>query len=196
MAAPRESTTLSPTAFLTTVRKGKRFPLLMLRGTEEYLLRQALAEYIKTALDPAAADFDYNEFRSQEVTGEILWNALTTLPLLASSRMVVLELSGEPKKDVVEVLSRYAARPSATTQLVLVSVESSKLARGADLPPAVVEVVFHELRDADRAQWAADYSKQRGATLKPDAQSYLIEVLIKEPRGYRGKVGPCDPLFG
>jgi DNA polymerase III subunit delta len=179
MAAPRDSATLSPTAFLTAIRKGKRFPLLLLRGTEEYLLRQAVDEYVKAALDPAAADFDYNEFRSQEVNGETLWNALTTLPLLGSSRMVVLELAGEPKKDVVEVLSRYAARPSATTQFVIVSSESSRQARGGDLPSSVIEVEFRELHDPERTQWAVAFTKQRGATLKPDALRYLIETSSK-----------------
>jgi DNA polymerase III subunit delta len=173
--APRDGGVLPSAAFLTAIRKGKRYPVLLLHGSEEYLLRQAVREYTALALDPAAADFDFSEFRSQEVSGETLFNALTTLPFMASHRLVVLELSGEPNKEIAEVLKRYSALPAPTTLLLLVSSESGRAARGGELPSSVVEVEFRELKESERARWAADYVKRENVELKPDALRYLIE---------------------
>ena len=117
MAAPRESVSLTPAAFFAAVRKGKRFPLLLLRGNEDYLLRQAVERvYCGRARSGRRRTSILTNSAARMSSVETLWNALTTLPLLAASRMVVLELSGEPKKELAEVIKRYAARPSATTQ--------------------------------------------------------------------------------
>ncbi|MCX6601931.1 MAG: hypothetical protein NT025_10295 [bacterium] len=65
-AAAKDS--LSPAKFLEAVRKGRRFAMVLLRGEEEYLLREALQEFVSKTVPPESADFNYSELRAGEVT--------------------------------------------------------------------------------------------------------------------------------
>ncbi|RPH93032.1 DNA polymerase III subunit delta [candidate division KSB1 bacterium] len=180
MAAPTDSGSVKPFKFLEAVRKGKHFDIVLLRGEEEYLLREALHEYISAVISPEGRDFDYCEFRSGEVTGEALWNALITLPFLAERRLVVLELTAEPKQELAKALSNYVNRPSSTTCLVLVAVtDDPRSGSLLQVPPSVVDVHFKALSDSERLQWAGDYTKARGKSLTADAVRYLIDSSSK-----------------
>jgi DNA polymerase-3 subunit delta len=170
---------LSPAKFLEAVRKGKRFETVLLRGEEEYLLREALQEFVSKTVPPESADFNYSELRASEVSGEALWNALTTMPFTGERRLIVLDLNGELRKDVAEALTAYVQRPSPTTTLVMVSSEGGKMDWGEQRPESLVEVEFKPLSESDRMAWAETFVKLGGKKLHPDAARYLVETSSK-----------------
>jgi DNA polymerase-3 subunit delta len=170
---------LSPAKFLEAVRKGKRFEMVLLRGEEEYLLREALQEFVSKTVPPESADFNYSEHRASEVSGEALWNALTTMPFMGERRLIVLDLNGEPRKDVAEALVAYVKRPSPTTTLVMVSSEGGKIDWGEQRPESLVEVEFKLLSESDRMAWAETFVKLGGKKLHPDAAGYLVQTSSK-----------------
>ena len=171
---------LTPVKFLEAARKGKRFEIVLLRGEEDYLLREALTEYIARTISPDSADFNYNEFRTGEVNGETLWNALITLPFLGDLRLVVLDLSGEVRKDVVKVLMDYSLRPSPTTSLVLTALaDGGRLDWGDQQPESLVDVEFKPLKEFERAAWAEEYIKSTGKSLHREAVLYLVQTSSK-----------------
>jgi DNA polymerase-3 subunit delta len=170
---------MSPAKFLEAVRKGRRFETVWLRGDEEYLLREALQEFLAKTVPPECAGLDYGELRAGELTGESLWNALTTMPLMGERRVIVLDLNGGARKDVGEALSKYLHRPSPTTVLVLVSSETGSVDWGEKRPSGLVEVEFAALREPERTAWVEEYAKHNDKKLEPDAARYLIETSSK-----------------
>jgi DNA polymerase III subunit delta len=179
MSAAAKSS-LTPAKFLEAVRKGKRFEIVLLRGEEDYLLREALQEYISRIVTPESVDFNYQEFRSGEVSGETLWNALITLPFMGDLRLVVLDLSSDVKKDVIKALAAYSQRPSATTSLVLIYLaDGGRLDWGDQQPESLVDVEFKPLNESERAAWAEAFVKCAGKSLHREAVSYLVQTSAK-----------------
>lgn len=171
---------MSPAKFLEAVRKGKHFEIVLLRGEEEYLLREALHAYVSKAVSPESADFNYCEFRSSEVSGETLTNALITLPFVGGIRLIVLDLEGGPPKDILKRLIAYSRRPSATTSLVMTYVGERRDWDWEDEKPAsLVEVEFKPLSESDRMAWAEAYVTRGGKRLHPDAATYLVQTTSK-----------------
>jgi DNA polymerase-3 subunit delta len=170
---------MSPAKFLEAVRKGKRFEMVLLRGEEEYLLREALQEFVSKTVPLESADFNYSELRAVEVSPEVLWNALTTLPFIGERRLIVLDLNGEPRKEIAEALARYMKRPAATTTLVMVFSEGGRRDWGEQQPESLVEVEFKPLSESDRTAWVGAFVKRGGKRLHPDAASYLIQTSSK-----------------
>jgi DNA polymerase-3 subunit delta len=170
------TTAMTPADFRQALRKGKKYDIVLLRGNEEFLLREVLDEYIRVVMDPAAVDFDYSELRGQEVDGRTLWNALTTLPLLAERRVVVLDASSDLKADAVESLGLYTKHPASTTALILIQVTDGRDDKLGGLPGNVASVEFRELKDQERAVWAVEYAKKSGKVLGEEGVQYLIET--------------------
>jgi len=170
-----------PAEFLKEVRKGKQFDIVVLRGSEEFLLREAQQEYLAKIVTPDSAAFDYTEFRGSDVEGGTLWNAVTTLPLMGNRRVVLWEVAGEIKSDAADALSRYAARPSDKTSLIIVLGGESREARLAGLLASnrVTDVEFRDLREGDRATWAEKYVVRHKKTIEEDALRYLVETSSK-----------------
>lgn len=168
---------LSPKEFLAAVRKGKRFDVLLLKGSEEFLLRQALREYISTVMPEDAAGLDYSEYRASDIDGGVLWNALTTMPLFCEKRLVVLDISRSVGQDVAGILEKYAARPSPNTSLVMTWItERRREGQPGKIGGETVEVVFRELKPDERMTWVRGFLKEKGKTIGDDAAQYLIEI--------------------
>lgn len=172
-----QSRGMTPARFRDAVRKGQLFDVVLLRGSEDYLLREVLREYIAAAMPAAAADFDRSDFRGPDVEPRTFYNAVTTLPLMASRRLVILEITSELGSDLAAAVQRYIERPAATTSLVLVVVHTESARRGSDvrLPGSFAQVDFAPLKDDDRIAWAIDFVRARGKTLLQDAADYLIK---------------------
>jgi DNA polymerase III subunit delta len=189
MAAAAISGKITPGEFLKAVRKGTTFDVLLLRGDEEFMLREALKEYTTRAVSPAAADFDYSELRAAETDGGTVWNALTTMPFMGQRRVVVVDMSGDPKAETVKTLMDFAARPSKTTSLIMVSAgDGSRDVPTPGLPKSMVEVAFTEMKLPERAAWIAAYAKRSEKTLHDDALQYLLDTSSKSLTDLAAKV--------
>lgn len=196
MSAAAQSS-MTPAKFLEAARKGKRFEIVLLRGEEDYLLREALQEYVSRTITPESADFNYNEFRSGEVTGETLWNALITLPFMGDIRLVVLDLSGELRKDIVKVLAAYSQRPSPTTSLVLTYLaDGGKIDWRDQQPKTFVDVEFKPLSESERAAWAEAFIKRAGKSLHKEAVSYLVQTSSRSVSDLAAKLNHAALFAG
>jgi DNA polymerase III subunit delta len=167
---------LAPAEFLKTIRKGKRFNLLLLAGEEEFLIRQALDEYMKIAVTPECRDFDFSEFNGRETDAKSLWAALTTMPLMVPQRIVLLDAPSQLEADGKEALRKYLERPSASTSLILVQQLQGKERLSFEPPSKMDMVLFPKVPERERAAWAIDYAKRHDKKLLTDAAEYLIEI--------------------
>ncbi|MDD5088690.1 MAG: DNA polymerase III subunit delta [bacterium] len=175
------SHSLTPRELHIAVRKGKRFDVLLLKGSEEFLLRQALREYVAAVMPEDAAGLDFSEYRASDIDAGTLWNALTTMPLFSDRRLVVLDISRSVGEDVAGVIERYAARPSPNTSLAMTWItERKREGQTGKIGGETVEVVFRELKPDERIAWASGYLKEKGKRIEEDAAQYLIEISSSE----------------
>jgi DNA polymerase III delta subunit len=162
-------------ALLKAARAGTAPLVVCFVGSEEFLLRQAVADYLAVIAPPEVRDFDFTQLRGESVDGNTLYNALTTLPFMAAKRVVVIDDVLKLSDSAGERLAKYLASPSPSTHLAMVQVTEPRVRVPAFPGGKVVVLQFDELRDAARVAWAIEYSKHHGKTLTRDAAQYLIE---------------------
>ncbi|MEX0912701.1 MAG: DNA polymerase III subunit delta [Gemmatimonadota bacterium] len=152
---------------------------IFLYGEEEYLREEALQRTLRSLLDPATRDFNFDQLRGSEATPESLGSLLSTPPMMAARRVIVVRdaqgLSPKSRDAVQDAL----ANPTPGVVLVVLATIPARskakfydiLMRGSiavefpgvdalDLPAFIVERAarVHQVRvemDAARALAAA-----------------------------------------
>lgn len=174
MAAKAPSVTHTPHTLFAAAKKGELPAVTLLIGTDEYLIRQTSTSILNVIATPEIRDFDFNHFRGDAVDGNTLWNALTTLPLLASKRVILLENPAKLDDRATERLTKYIELPSPTTILLLVQIIEDRIS--LDLPLdkiAVCEFAFVQ-KNLNRSEWATKHVARSKKQLSREALDYLL----------------------
>jgi len=187
--------------FRKALHKGRDFGVLVLFGNE-YLIREAVRDYVAQLMPSDAAGFDLTDFRGQDVPAKDLWNSLITMPLLAKRRIVIADWcrpaaeSAHAKRDesktrtvpagkskaaddaVAIVVRECLERPSPTTSFVMVAPDFVK-AKGKktpfdDLPDQVAVVELAYPKSDALAKWISEYVSARGMRISGEATEYLL----------------------
>lgn len=95
-------------------------------GEDDYQKDDAARQLIDAALDPASRDFNLDIRRGAELDAETLGILLSTPPMMADRRVVVIRDAGTLKKDARKLLDEYLMRPADDTLLILTSPAGSK----------------------------------------------------------------------
>ena len=95
-------------------------------GEDDYQKDDAVRQLIEAALDPAARDFNLDTRRSAELDAETLGVLLSTPPMMAEKRVIVLRDVGALKKDARKVLDEYLKRPAPDLLLLMTGTAGSK----------------------------------------------------------------------
>jgi DNA polymerase III delta subunit len=165
---------VTPQALLAAA-KSAQFPrLTLLVGAEEYLIRQTLASLLNVVATPEIREFDFTHLRGENTDGNTLWNALTTLPLLAAQRVIVLENPAKLDDRATERLTKFLTKPSATTTLLLVQIVEDKLAFDFPLDNVAVCEFATVQKSLNRSTWATNYVARFGKQLTREALDYLL----------------------
>ena len=99
------------------------------RGSDDFLKEGTARELVAAVLDPSTRDFNHEVIRGDETSAEALDTALSTPPMFADRRMVVVRDVHALKKDARAALNAYLARPAADTVLLLVDPAGEDLDR-------------------------------------------------------------------
>jgi DNA polymerase-3 subunit delta len=130
------------------------------RGADDFLKEGMARELIAAVLDPSTREFNLEIIRGDETSAEALDTALSTPPMFADRRMVVVRDVHALKKDSRAALSSYLKNPAA--DLVVLMVDPA----GEDADSALATssfVVDFEPLDGDRIPaWIAHHA---GTTL-------------------------------
>ena len=81
---------------------------------------------VDAAIDPATRDFNLEVLRGAEVDAETLGSIVSTPPMMAERRVVVLRDVGALKKAAREMLDKYLKKPAPDLLLLLVSPAGAK----------------------------------------------------------------------
>ncbi len=141
-------------------------------GDDDFLKEDAVRQVVAAAVDPAMRDFNADVRRGSEVDAEALETMLSTPPMMADRRVVVIRDVGALKRDARKVLDRYLVRPAPDTVVVLTSPSGTK-AEGA-LDRATTAVEFPVLTGDRVPKWIAHHvSTVLGSAITPSAAELL-----------------------
>lgn len=137
---------------------------------------------LKHELDKLVTAFlaEYDEMGLERVDGEEaefnrLSEALTSLPFLASKKLVVLRSPGANKK-FVEQAAKLLAEVSETTDAILIEIKLDKRGMYYKLLKKVTDFrEFPELDANGLARWASDQAKLGGGSLNSNDARFLVE---------------------
>jgi DNA polymerase-3 subunit delta len=95
-------------------------------GEDEYQKDDAVRQLVEAALEPESRDFNLDLRRSSELEAETLGVLLSTPPMMAERRVIVLREVGALKKDARKALDQYLQNPAPDLMLVMTGAPGSK----------------------------------------------------------------------
>jgi DNA polymerase-3 subunit delta len=151
-------------------------PVYYLFGEDDFLKEQATRDLVDAAVEASTRDFNLEIRRASELDAESLDALLSTPPMLAERRVVVLRDVDKLKKGARTLLDRYLARPAHDTVLVLVAPSGAKPDKVLSAHATVVE---YAPLTGDRLPRWVNYHAQHalGRTITPEAVTLLIEAV-------------------
>jgi DNA polymerase-3 subunit delta len=150
-------------------------PVYYLVGEDDFLKERASRDLADAAVDPATRDFNLEVRRGADLDAETLDALLSTPPMLAERRVVVLREVDKLKKAPRELLERYLERPAADTVLVLVSPSGVKAEKA--LSDRATTVDFVPLDGERLPNWVTYQAQTLGRAITPEAVALLIEAV-------------------
>ncbi|HKH93034.1 MAG TPA: DNA polymerase III subunit delta [Gemmatimonadaceae bacterium] len=151
-------------------------PVYYLFGEDDFLKEQAARDVIAAAADPATRDFNLEIRRANELDAESLDALLSTPPMLAERRVVVLRDVDKMKKGVRVLLDRYLTRPAQDTVLVLVAPSGAKADK--TLSERAIAVEFAPLTGDRLPRWVTYHAQHAlSRTMTPEAVTLLLEAV-------------------
>jgi DNA polymerase III subunit delta len=95
-------------------------------GEDDYQKDDAVRQFLDVALEPEARDFNLDTRRAADLDPETLGVLLSTPPMMAERRVIVLRDVGALKKDARKVLDEYLKRPAPDLLLLMTGAAGSK----------------------------------------------------------------------
>lgn len=151
-------------------------PVYYFFGDDDYLKDIRVRELVEVAVDPATRDFNFEARRGAEIDAETLDSLLSTPPMLAERRVVVIREVEKLKKDARVPLDAYLKRPASDLVLLLVSPAGAKVDKGLSERSTTVE--FAPLTGDRVPKWVMHQAETvLGRTISPAAVSLLVEAV-------------------
>lgn len=121
MATPKEQDTLQALRQLDDALGKSPPPVLLVCGTERFLVNRALDAVKAAVLDPSTRDFNFDLIDGKDATPARILGAARTLPMMARRRLVLVrDLDELPAAELAGLLD-YVASPVPETCLCLVA---------------------------------------------------------------------------
>jgi DNA polymerase-3 subunit delta len=150
-------------------------PAYYLYGDDDYLKDEELKRAIEAAVDPATRDFNFEVLRGAELDAETLGTMVSTPPMMADRRVLVIRDANALKKDARAALDKYLKSPAPDLLLLLVTASGTK--SDAGLMKLTTPVEFATLTGNRIPKWIAYYVEHDlGATITPGAVTLLQEA--------------------
>ncbi len=162
-------------ALRLAIDSGNFDPVYYLHGDDDFRKSDAIGKIVAAALDPATRDFNYDVFRASEVDASRLGASLTSFPVLATRRVVVLRDANLIKKHARTELLRYLKNPARETLLVLVAQAGEKA--DTDIESHSTSVPFPPLSPDKLPAWIASHAREKGLELSDGCAALIAEAV-------------------
>lgn len=147
----------SPLRVVQAAIQSRQFaPVYYLHGDDDFLKDGAIRDLLQAAIDASTRDFNLEQRRGGDLDAETVASLLTTPPMLAERRAVVLRDVTGLKKAPRQQLDKYLQRPASDTLLLLVSPAGTKV--DSALADASVSLDFAPLTPERVRRWIAHHA--------------------------------------
>jgi len=145
-------------------------------GEDDYQKDDAVRQLIDAALDPGARDFNLDTRRSPELDAETLGILVSTPPMMASRRIVVLREVNGLKKDARKVLDQYLTNPASDLLLIMTAPAGSK--PDASLSATSTSLQFDPLTGDRIPKWIAHRATSELGMKISEAAIELLQAAV------------------
>jgi DNA polymerase III subunit delta len=167
-------------ALKTAITRRVFDPVYYVYGDDDFRKEDALTHLLAAAVDPAVWDFNTEMRRATDIDAADLDALLSTPPMMADRRAVVVRDISALKKDARATLDRYLTRPAPDTVLVLVAAAGAKSDKALADRATAIEIA--PLSGERLGDWIARRAESLGATITPDA-SALLQAAVGSDAG-------------
>ena len=145
-------------------------------GEDEYQKDEAIRQLVEAAIEPSSRDFNLDIRRAGELDAESLAVLLSTPPMMADRRVVVLRDVGALKKDTRKVLDEYLKTPAVDLLLIMASSSGSK--PDSSLASSSTSLEF-DLLSAERIpRWIAHHADSALGVRIGEAAAELLQAAV------------------
>ena len=163
-------------ALHTAVQKQQFDPVYYLHGEEEFRKEEAVRYLVDGAVDPATRDFNLDQRKGAELTGETLASLLAMPPMMADRRVVVIRDVTGLRKDARAALDKYLDSPAADLLLVLTAPADAKTDK--TLAQRTVAVECEPMTGSQIPKWIATrVEKHLGKQITLEAANLLHDAV-------------------
>jgi len=145
-------------------------------GEDEYQKDEAIRQLVEAAIEPSSRDFNLDIRRAGELDGESLAVLLSTPPMMADRRVVVLRDVGALKKDTRKVLDEYLKTPAVDLLLIIASSSGSK--PDSSLASSSTSLEFDALSAERIPRWIAHHADSALGVRIGEAAAELLQAAV------------------
>ena len=145
-------------------------------GEDEYQKDEAIRQLVEAAIEPSSRDFNLDIRRAGELDGESLAVLLSTPPMMADRRVVVLRDVGALKKDTRKVLDEYLKTPAVDLLLIMASSSGSK--PDSSLASSGTSLEFDPLSAERIPRWIAHHADSALGVRIGEAAAELLQAAV------------------
>jgi len=165
-------------------------PVYYLHGDDDYLKDGAVRDLLEASIDPSTRDFNCEIRRASELDAQAVSSLLSTPPMLADKRAVVLRDVTALKKAARQQLDQYLKRPAADTLLLLVSPAGTKA--DAAIAAASESLEFAPLTPERVRRWIAHHATTvLAVTIADDAAQLLQQAVGNDLHQLASELDKC-----
>jgi DNA polymerase-3 subunit delta len=125
-------------------------------GEDDYQKDDAVRQLTDAVLDPQSRDFNLDTRTAADLDAGTLGSLLSTPPMMAERRVIVVREVGALKKEARKALDHYLESPASDLLLILVAASGSKLDTG--LSDAATLLQFDPLTGDRIPKWIAHHA--------------------------------------
>jgi DNA polymerase-3 subunit delta len=125
-------------------------------GEDDYQKDDAVRQLVEAALGPALRDFNLDTRRAAELDSETLGVLLSTPPMMAERRVIVLRDVDALRKDARKALDQYLKNPAPDMLLILTGTVGANA--DTDLTASTTVLEFDFLTGDRIPRWIAHYA--------------------------------------
>jgi DNA polymerase-3 subunit delta len=125
-------------------------------GEDDYQKDDAVRQLVEAALGPALRDFNLDTRRAAELDSETLGVLLSTPPMMAERRVIVLRDVDALKKDARKALDQYLKNPAPDLLLIMTGTAGAN--PDTDLTASTTLLEFDFLTGDRIPKWIAHYA--------------------------------------
>lgn len=167
-----------PQKLYKDLEKQEFAPLYFLFGEEPYLLNQCFHRFKKSAIAEGTEDFNYNLFYAGENTPTEVKEAVETLPMMSSRRLVILKEAHEYSDKQWAEFESLIETPVETTVFVILATKVDKRKKVLKTLTEVAESVEFKKPYENQVPWWINYIAQSLDVKISEEAIHLLHTLV------------------